>query len=564
MYRNVQLFQRNQFAIRPVSANSSLTGSDSWICVTNTGATGAVTVSLPQAVAGRGPYYFFVTTAGKTLSAKPALGDTIRGYAVNQAVAMTNTGILLQFLCVVNGTWETIISSAPGSVATATFNYYVNPAGSNSNDGQSVGQPFLTIQQALDVLQNFGPLLPGTFKINLAAGTYTEGGKLSIGLREANRLQILGPTIARPGTPTAIIDGTTAVNPFAFYGQRESNTYIQDVLAQNFSVAGQFGFVVEEFSDLYTANVWTANCDTGIKAQQSRLFVDGGDINGGRTGVTCISGTTLTLGHNDTASGTGHGPGVGPYIHDQTVQGVLIQENSTGHVDFTTVNNAVIGLDIVEKSRANCNTTVITNNSIGVKGRQSSSYAKNGVTYSGNTNDEVLESYSGEINRSGNFPTTARQWMDRTATTYQPGVAGFVIATPTIVRTITAAIKVNTWTTDVKSYRLKVVGNSAGVGGTKVVAIDFAGGASWSFTLPAAGTGAWTCEGTLIPNNGAGTAQLFDAVLSQNGQPSQNLEGALAINLQTGADLDAHVSLTINNAGDTVTIHRVEGWVTGE
>ena len=54
---------------------------------------------------------------------------------------------------------------------TAGRNYYVATTGSDSNDGLTVGNPFLTIQKAIDVVSG---LDLGTFNaiINLANGTY--------------------------------------------------------------------------------------------------------------------------------------------------------------------------------------------------------------------------------------------------------------------------------------------------------------------------------------------------------------------------------------------------------
>lgn len=104
--RNNNLFKGQQTWPKAFTANGSLSNNDTYTVCTNQGATGPVTVTLPKAYAASGPFYFFVAAGGKTLSAKPALGDSIRGKAVNTAISSNTLASLLKLQCVLPGTWE--------------------------------------------------------------------------------------------------------------------------------------------------------------------------------------------------------------------------------------------------------------------------------------------------------------------------------------------------------------------------------------------------------------------------------------------------------------------------
>jgi hypothetical protein len=106
MDRQQALFKGQQTWPRAFTANGSLSGNDTYTACTNLGAAGTVTITLPKAQAGAGPFYFFVATNTKTINVMPALGDAIRGKAINTAYSNSTLGSLLKVTCIVAGTWE--------------------------------------------------------------------------------------------------------------------------------------------------------------------------------------------------------------------------------------------------------------------------------------------------------------------------------------------------------------------------------------------------------------------------------------------------------------------------
>jgi hypothetical protein len=93
-----------QVVPRAYTASASLTGTDSGICATNLNASGAITFTLPQALAGR-EYRFFVATA-QTLTVTPQSVDKIRGKAVGASYAASVVGYYMKITCIVAGAWE--------------------------------------------------------------------------------------------------------------------------------------------------------------------------------------------------------------------------------------------------------------------------------------------------------------------------------------------------------------------------------------------------------------------------------------------------------------------------
>jgi hypothetical protein len=106
MDRQQTLFKGAQTWPKAFTANGNVSNNDTYQASTNLGATGTITLKLPKANAGSGPFYFFIAASGKTMNVQPATGDNIRGKAVNTAIANSTLAALLKLTCIVAGTWE--------------------------------------------------------------------------------------------------------------------------------------------------------------------------------------------------------------------------------------------------------------------------------------------------------------------------------------------------------------------------------------------------------------------------------------------------------------------------
>lgn len=519
-----------------------------------------------------------------------------------------------------------VFTVVPGS--SDTNKLFVSTSGNNSNDGLSASQPQLTIQASIDNLSNYGPVLNGTWQINLAAGTYTNGANFPQGLQSKNLIQLLGPSGTLPFVPTAIISG--ASSPTTNYGislTGNNSVYIKNVYFQTWQSGGNSYCVVgDQFSELYTENVYTLNCDNAIKVQQSRLYVVGGVLNGGTTGIESISGSTHTIGYSATvagavniattgASGTGttatitfaaqaSAPPVGstivvrgvtpsgyngvfvvtastttsasyanattgaqtvagnvglgfgstnygPLVVNFTQQGILLQENSTGHVDYTAVDNSGVGIDIVSSSRANTNFSAITNNtSQGLRLRSASNWLNNSATLSGNGLNVGMYSFSQEINAEGQYTSELRQPLDLTFVTNTGPLSS------TAVKTYSTAIPANAFTSSISKIVVHVAGEITGTTGTKNITANFGGSAGCGFTTAAAAIGSYAFDCVLYAS--AASAQSYTATMLVDGQPVQAASGSRSISMVTGAAIPITINNTINGTGDTMSVRSVE------
>lgn len=172
----------------------------------------------------------------------------------------------------------------------------------------------------------------------------------------------------------------------------------------------------------------------------------------GTTNFVAIGAASNTVGVTFTATGVGSGTGtavgylVGPHFYANS-QGLLIQENATGHFDYATVANCGPGIDLICNSRANCNNAVIVcNATAGVRLGMNSSWARNGVTMFGNANDTVNHPFSEEINFAGMFASRLYLPVDNQTllltgicghASFTGSIAGTALSTSGVTGTIT-------------------------------------------------------------------------------------------------------------------------------
>lgn len=139
---------------------------------------------------------------------------------------------------------------------TADRTYYVATTGSDSNNGLTVGTPFLTIQKAVDVVCGTLDIGINAVTIQLADGTYTAGA-------------IVNPTVGtgvftikgNTGTPanTVIITSTTACI-------KATNGAVVTVIDLKLTSAGSYGVQTDKMSILNYGNIDFGACVMHIYA----------------------------------------------------------------------------------------------------------------------------------------------------------------------------------------------------------------------------------------------------------------------------------------------------------
>lgn len=134
--------------------------------------------------------------------------------AAPTAAPGTNTTQLATTAFVVAGDALKADKTGTREKLTADRTYYVSTTGNNSNDGLTVGTPFLTLQKASNVI--FGSLDLGGFvvTVQLADGTYTTGVTQSSPQVGAGSVVFNGNS----GTPANVIINVASSNCFAAVG----------------------------------------------------------------------------------------------------------------------------------------------------------------------------------------------------------------------------------------------------------------------------------------------------------------------------------------------------------
>ena len=435
--------------------------------------------------------------------------------------------------------------------------YVAASGGSDTNDGLSSSEPFATIQAAFDVLPNYGPVLDGTWKIQLAAGTYTDGAKLRQGLQSSRRIEVLGPTAGHPTVPTAIIDGTGASASHALFFQKGAFVKVQDIKAQDWTGTLQAAVSGIDFSDVWTRNVHADNNAAGVFGSNGcRLRVEGGILNACTVGVRCVNHISFTIGHGATQLSEG------PQITNCTQAGVLAQEASSGHVDWTTLDGNGKGLELVQLARIHLQGSDLKNNTIGAALQEGAFLFENTTnvnewndgTVDANTKKWDIDAFSHISSFSGNAQSEIRIVNDLTGYSHTGDTVRTVLAS---IYTLPAYFFIE----EPRKLRVVLYGEYTTNTAANYVGIDFSGAVMEELLAtgtPASGT-SFVAEFHVWATGSS--SQALHSVLTHSSNGVRAESRARASVMTSSRTVDVTVRLAAS--GDTVTINRIEAFLTG-
>lgn len=439
-----------------------------------------------------------------------------------------------------------------------TNTIYCSASGSASNDGLTSDKPVNTLQNALNVLVNYGPMLPGTWVIRLAGGPQGGGVTVPDNLGSEVRVQILGPAVgASPAVPTAIFDGG-GIQSFGITVNDSAKLLLRDIKFQNFL---DYGVNNQDLGDILYINV---HCDNitggrgiGLQNQQARVRVYGGKFNNcGSYGMEFISGCTVSVGSltNDLAGG--------PVITNCGVAGALFQEGSTGHFDYATVDGMPYGLDIVVNSRVNSTRCAFKNISqTGVRRRLGSYWLNynNTCTWTNVANKERAYAYSGDTNRTAAAVSQIRTAIDTTQVTHTGTTAETTLKTfgsPT-----GGAIAADSFDWSGRTQRVIITGQFTGAAGTKTLRVKIGSNLVHGIVSVAASQGFFKYEGVLHATGPS--SQAYNAFMQDSSATVvRGDSGTRSINMITGTDQAVTITGQLSIGAESIVIHAVEIWET--
>lgn len=435
-----------------------------------------------------------------------------------------------------------------------TNTIYCDSSGSADNDGLTADKPINTLQNALNVLVNYGPVLPGTWIVRVAAGTYGGGVTFPDNLGSEVRVQILGPAVgASPAVPTAIFDGG-GIQSFGLNFSDSAKVLLRDLKFQNFL---DYAVVWQDLCDVYALNIHGLNITggrgIGMLGQQSRCRVYGGKFdNCGTYGLEFISDCTVSVGSltNDLAGGVS--------ISNCGSAGVLVQEGSTGHIDYATLDTMPIGLDIVVDARINSTAVAFRNiPGTGVRVRLDKTWLNfnNTCTWFNVPNKVRYYAGCGDTNRLANAVSEIRTGIDTTQVTHTGTTAETTLKTfssPTA-----GAIPFDSFDWNGRSQRIVITGQFTGAAGTKTIRVKIAGNLIHGLVSVASSTGFFKYEGVLLAT-GPATQTYRAFMLDTSATTVRGDSGTRTINMITGADQSVTITGQLSIGTESIVINSVE------
>ena len=449
---------------------------------------------------------------------------------------------------------------------------YVSAAGVSTNDGLSASQP-MTIQAAWDALANYGPRLAGKWNVSLAAGTYANTSTtFPIGLEAEYPVVVTGPSVGgSPNVPTAILDGASSAN-IAIRARGGNSLFTKNILFQNYSGSGGCGIaVIDGF--LATDNVHGANNYDTVLCYSGRLFVGGGifDLSvGNYSGVKSMFNTTHTIGglyNIDSGLSTYPGAGLGPLFTatTRTARGILIQENSTGHVESCTFNNLIKGLEVVSSSRAHIADNNFKLCSTAVEVEAASNIfdgASNGNTYNtgtANANVETYRFYDSSTETSVGSGAIS-PIITHTEFTITPGTVTGTL-TETTLHTLASYLRGHEFAR-FGMLRMRVVGTFTGTAGTKALRMRVGGSITSNITFAAGANGKFVAELNMVMS-GADAQQNYSWGVTDGNNSTVSGVGdcnhsTTTVDVDDGAAQDITLTGELGGTADTITINYIE------
>ena len=472
--------------------------------------------------------------------------------------------------------------SGPGAVKRGSDVFYVSPkegqenvlhaspSGVLTNDGFSTSQP-ITAQGAFNVLSGFG-YLDGTWRVKLAAGTYTGGYRLGRAnetdvtpntdsyknnqISQKNFVVIEGPDVGYDPVinpwplPTALFDGASA----AAVGiqVQGAKVYVKNIKFSDYSGSTSSGGVIGDESYIRTENVHASGCNYGISNFRGRLEVRGGLIYGSAakeyTGIR-----TMFLNKHEIGSQLAGSIGQGPKISFCNT-GILAQEGATGHSDFVQYEDCTDAIRVAVNSRVNYSGSDFKRCNRAVRADGNSVIFETGANYnngSANKNDENVVIQLGGADFSRDSYANTGYATDYLTTPVV--VTGSTTSTAVMVKTLARSrfSPVISTIRKPQHIRVRAFGTMAGTAGTKQFKMRIGGTLIGTITNAASDTGSWSVDATVV----------FLSPTSQKGGLTYTGHigsvRANYVNLTTvdtsAADTDYQFEVQLANAADSIT-----------
>jgi hypothetical protein len=453
--------------------------------------------------------------------------------------------------------------------------YVAVTGASNTFDGLTPDKPVAKLQTAFDWLVNYSPILTGYWEIVLTTGTFPNRATLKAGLQSENPIEITGVNVGGyPNVPTTIISegmGAGAVGIFASNGSRIK---VSNIKFTGFNgTTSSAGIKVSNGSELETSNCHFDSCYWGVSGEgRSRTVVPDGIFNncgylngGGGTGA-CIRSLQL---NNHVIGIQNAGTQTNTAVFQNSYQATLLQESSTGHVDWCTVQDCTYGVVVRVNARANVDGTSFKRNGVDLRAEANGHvFVSSNVVFAPAGADEsankIMTGSGGNITSTDVITGVELQYAT-TDKTFARSALAQTINTTTATTFYTATLKTPLWrntptvTSPMKKIFVRIVGTLNGTTGNKTINLKL-GGVSAGVTFTATETGAFVAEGFIFFTGQ--TAQTLLMRANRNGGTDTKI-GKTSNTLVLTTNVDVTMEALVANTADSIVIDLCEVGLSG-
>lgn len=550
---------------------------------------------------------FATTAAVLYVTGYGAVGDGVTDDTTAVQAAVTAAYNVGADLCWPNGTYLTTASIAnlhavrhrgPGAIKRGSDTFYVAPrsgqtntlyvaaSGTTGSDGLSSSQPmdigtdtwdFLT-----DALANYGPVLDGTWRIKLAAGTYPGGYVHPRYLHGRNFIYFEGPTAGHPNVPTAIVDKATSSSETV--GMSFTDGVLIDL--KDIKFTGAFAECVSLSRNVYG---WFRNVHVGPDGSSNypvvgwsienhcRYFVEGGLMDLGASVRSDLATVGTVTGISELFNCVRSFLTVASAADQLQISDAQVafkaKEFCSGHLQYLRIDTANTGVEMDSWCTANVANLSLQNCGIGIVLNDSEIHNDSGIDWGTGSNACTVKllsrgssrelDYAGWDSNDGapSIRMGQRQPIIIEANYDADTHAGSTSTSETVIWNEANIIPAGYLAVTGKMFRIRVVGRvPTGVtlaGDVRILA-RLEGQYLIDVTIPSGSAPqGWTAEWTVVSTSDGSTQLISSTLIGETFQDAQTIRRAL--DTETN-DQDVRISVIVANAADSITLDAKELW----
>jgi|GEM_PF-5460971 len=246
-----------------------------------------------------------------------------------------------------------------GDNASAVNRIYVNRNGNSTNDGLTPTKPISTLQGAITAICKKRNFLTCKWEIVMAPGVYATGGKIPNNIKSVFPFSIVGSdAMEHPNVPATIIGPATNASGTGIFSESCDLT-VKFIRFQNLNGSVSSSGIWVNRHIIETENVHFNNCYYGVTGQshavlniKGGIFENCGYLSGDTAKATGHAIRSIFLCKWEVGKQNAGDLSFGPIIRG-CAGAARVQELSTGHLDWVTIEDCRSGVRLLVNSRLN-------------------------------------------------------------------------------------------------------------------------------------------------------------------------------------------------------------------